>query len=349
MKVLKQGMWDCAVCGHKGNPGPLTRCIKCNASRPEDVKFYLPDDAKIVTNEEEKRKAYLGADWICSYCGSQNKVYENNCQSCGNDREVDEGDKSLPTKETRFDNNKKENTQKTDNKSSKKRSKIKRILLFLLIGFIGFVILSTFSSDINVTIVDKKWSHTIEYKVNKLVQDEDWSLPANAQLIKTYQDIHHYDKIPDGYQTKTRKVKKQVGTKKVKIGQRDLGNGHIEEVYEERPIYEYREETYEAQKYRKKPVYKTKYVFKIKKWINAQPIKTTGNSKQKIIEPRTDTIADEFEVTNEKATYYFEIKDHKGEKHTEKVPLNKWEQHKINEKIAAEKSTIFGFYQGLKK
>ena len=51
--AIRVGRWDCFVCGHVGNVGTETHCKNCGSSRPKDVKFYLPDDAKLVLSFEK--------------------------------------------------------------------------------------------------------------------------------------------------------------------------------------------------------------------------------------------------------------------------------------------------------
>ncbi|MCB0838989.1 MAG: zinc finger Ran-binding domain-containing family 2 protein, partial [Bacteroidetes bacterium] len=85
--AVRVGRWDCDVCGHIGNYGPHTKCASCGASRPANVKFYLPKDAEIVTDKEQLKEARAGVDWICGHCYSQNKAKDTVCNSCGNPRD----------------------------------------------------------------------------------------------------------------------------------------------------------------------------------------------------------------------------------------------------------------------
>ena len=74
-------------------------------------------------------------------------------------------------------------------------------------------------------------------------------------------------------------MQKQVGTENVKIGEKDLGNGYFEDIYEEHPVYEDIEETYQTTKYKKIPIYKTKYKYAVFKWKNAETLNTYGLNK----------------------------------------------------------------------
>ena len=58
--AIRVGRWDCFVCGHKGNLGPETHCTNCGSSRPKDVVFYLPDDAKVITGNHISGPKFFG-------------------------------------------------------------------------------------------------------------------------------------------------------------------------------------------------------------------------------------------------------------------------------------------------
>ena len=109
--------------------------------------------------------------------------------------------------------------------------------------------------------------YAIRSYYDKLVTEEDWSLPQGSVKLGEFRAVHHYDKVPDGYETKTRQVQVKVGEKKVKVGVKDLGNGYFKDIYENRPVYETKTETYRETKYRDVPVYMTKYKYKMMKWI----------------------------------------------------------------------------------
>jgi hypothetical protein len=56
----------------------------------------------------------------------------------------------------------------------------------------------------------------------------------------------------------------QVGTERVKVGTRDLGNGFFEDVYEHRPVYESR------------PVYGVKVSYEIERWVSDRTARAAG-------------------------------------------------------------------------
>lgn len=346
--TIRVGRWDCEFCGHKGNSGPETQCHNCGAARPENVTFYLPDDAEIVTNKEEIKKAKSGADWVCSFCGSHNKAYEQVCTSCGNDKNVDDGDKVLKQKEYELDDIPKDADIKTEKKKAKKPSKkTKRIVIGVLLAFFILIFLAFFESDIEVEVIGHQWQRTYKVEYYRQVKEEAWQLPEGAKNVQSFRAIHHYNKVHDGYETKTRKVKKQVGTEKVKTGTRDLGNGHFEDIYEERPVYETVEETYQAEKFRKEPVYQTKYKYKIFRWIKGKPLVARGNTIEAHWPDFNENSPENGRITSKEEQYYLIIKDHKGNEHKEKVAFNFWQESPSGTFLKAKKSSVYNSYIGL--
>lgn len=348
--AIKVGRWDCHQCGHKGNKGPETKCEKCGAPRPKDVKFYLPEDAEIVTNKQKIKQARTGADWVCSYCGAHNKAYNSNCHSCGNDRQATDGDKSLQQKTYKTDETPRgEEPDVEKEKKSGISAKFKRRVKRVLIGFAAFffilIVLAMFEQKEQGQIVGHEWKRTVEIEHNANVMEEGWQLPSNAELIDTFTDIHHYDKEFDGYETRTRTVKKKVGTEKVKVGEKDLGNGYFEDVYEERPVYEKVEEEYQAKKYKKIPVYRTKFKYYVKKWKRDTPAVSSGNNHtaEWPTDPRLND-KENYRVMQKTEEYYLIIEDHNQEVQKEVVPLHFWSKYQKGDSITITASSVFGYY-----
>ena len=58
---IKIGAWDCAKCNHKKIYGLEKKCTQCGSPRPDNVVFYLPDDAVYITDEKIIAQAKAGA------------------------------------------------------------------------------------------------------------------------------------------------------------------------------------------------------------------------------------------------------------------------------------------------
>ncbi|HEX8246476.1 MAG TPA: hypothetical protein VF541_23430, partial [Longimicrobium sp.] len=63
--AIREGRWDCPSCGSEAQLGRHVYCTGCGAPRPEEVQFYLPEDAEAVTDAGQLAQANAGADWVC--------------------------------------------------------------------------------------------------------------------------------------------------------------------------------------------------------------------------------------------------------------------------------------------
>lgn len=291
--AIREGAWDCPACGQKRNRGPEKHCGACGSPRGTDVKFYLPEDAQEVTDEEELKKAKSGPDWNCQFCNGDNPAGKAFCTGCG------AGKDGSPPREVKFipeggENPVKEpEAVKDSTKESPKSSPVAAkggclalLMSFLLFMLIGCCCSSFFAKDTTVTVNGFKWERTIEVERLKTITEKAWEgqLPAGADIISRSKEIYKYEKEQVGTETKTKIVKEKVktGTKKVKTGVKDMGNGYFEDVYKEEPVYETKEkeETYEVPVYKEKPVYKQRITYEIDRWTVDRTERAKGNDQK---------------------------------------------------------------------
>jgi len=76
--------WTCPNCGGR-NKGSVQTCDNCGAPQPDDVKFELPSEQKLVKDEAKVKAAAAGADIHCGFCGTRNPGNAVTCSQCGGD------------------------------------------------------------------------------------------------------------------------------------------------------------------------------------------------------------------------------------------------------------------------
>ncbi|HEX2077171.1 MAG TPA: Ran-binding zinc finger domain-containing protein [Longimicrobium sp.] len=81
--AIREGRWDCPSCGSKAIYGRHTDCPGCGMPRPAGIRFYLTDDAPVITDPERLKEAKAGADWVCEHCGASNRATVTDCAGCG--------------------------------------------------------------------------------------------------------------------------------------------------------------------------------------------------------------------------------------------------------------------------
>ena len=79
-----QNEWTCPNCDTRNKGGAKT-CENCGAPQPENVKFELPSEQKLVTEQDQIKAAQGGADIHCPFCGTRNPADAKTCSQCGGD------------------------------------------------------------------------------------------------------------------------------------------------------------------------------------------------------------------------------------------------------------------------
>jgi ribosomal protein L40E len=335
---IRVGRWDCVVCGHKGNIGYETSCSQCGAPRGKNVKFYLPDESEEVQDEQQLAQARAGVDWICDYCGADNKATDTHCRSCGNART--ETDINRQTREIRFDapppTSSAPQAQPTPQpKFNKGYYVFGAIVLLLIVLFLLFR-----THETTVTVTGHEWLREIRTEKFIPVIEEDWRVPSGAKVVQSFRDVHHYDQVLVGYETKYREVEKPAGTKRVKVGVRDLGNGYFEDIYETQTVYKTVRESYQEPVYKSVPVYATKYRYEIYRWKPDKVYRTSGRDLSpywsNAVPPTTNTHreAERYEK------YMLHFKDERGNEFSDECSFERWRSVKAGDALKAEKNAF---------
>lgn len=283
--AIREGAWDCPHCGRKGNRGSEKFCGGCGAPRGEGVKFYLPQDAPEVTEAKALERAKAGPDWTCAFCETDNPSTNAFCSSCGAGRD---GSKPREVVEHRDDAPPPAPLAAPPPPPAPANPKFKRgcqIGCLALAAFALFVWFLGRPKETTLTVTGYRWERTVAVEELRTVTEEGWEgeLPAGARTLSSSREIHHHNRVQIGTETRTRTVSERVqtGTERVKVGERDLGNGYFEDIYEDRPVYEDREheESYEEPVYREDPVYRQRYRYEVEKWVSSRDAKAQGQDR----------------------------------------------------------------------
>lgn len=284
------GYWDCQYCGAKGNRGDTRECPSCGHPRDESVKFYMKDTAHV--SDEEASKVSKNPDWYCSFCNTLNSDNDIICKSCGSSRAESEAnyfDLRRKEQEKAAEYTAKKNAERDSSQAKRpqtlranRRSSLnkKRTLGFGVLGvaILGLVLLLMPKKQ--EAVVDKvSWDRNIAIEKYANVNESDWQLPAGANLHEMREEIHHYDKVIDHYETVAVQKSEQVlDGYDTTTNYVDLGNGYFEEQTTQTPRYTTRYYTdYEERPvYRDEPVYRTKYYYDIWKWVPSRNVKTSA-------------------------------------------------------------------------
>ena len=273
--------WVCSHCASH-NRGYRVTCVDCGAPKGDSpsnpvIDYRLKDVPRGDTTKV--------STWECEKCGTRNNEDTSTCGSCGQNRYGETPDKPpQPARPTRNMPDYATNYLSTEspNTSAVKRLAIwasATLAVLAVIFGIWFIFFRTTTTPLVVT--GFKWERTISFEQYKTVQEEGWSIPPGGRIVSSYQAIHHYNHILDHYETKTRIVTEQVpsGVESYVCGERSLGNGYFEDIECTRTTYttQSRTETYQEPVYRDDPVYQTKYIYDIERWVFSRTEKAGNN------------------------------------------------------------------------
>ena len=321
--AIREGAWDCPHCGRKKNRGPDKFCGGCGAPRGEDVRFYLPEDAREVTEAAELARAQAGPDWICPYCEGDNPGGNAFCSGCGAPRDgaasrqvVEHRDGAPPPAPPPLPQPAPQQiiSKAPGGGALKKGCGIGCLGLLLVVGLFWFL---GRPREATLTVDGFSWERSVQVEALRTVTEEAWEgeLPAGARILSTSRQVHHTNRVQIGTERKSRTVSErvQVGTERVKVGTRDLGNGYFEDVYEDRPVYEDRshEETYEEPVYRQDPVYAVKVRYEIDKWLQERTEKAAGQDRSALW-PDVSRLAGQERPGARTESYEVRFRDEKG-------------------------------------
>ncbi|MBA3530841.1 MAG: hypothetical protein H0T73_02815 [Ardenticatenales bacterium] len=317
MAAVREGRWDCQRCGSTGLFGRDKICHGCGSPRPEGVKFYMTDDAPVITDQKVVEQAKAGADWICQYCGASNPALADKCQQC----EAPKGQaRTQGVKEYKGaapKDGKETPAPAAQALAAAPTSSAPWAKYAIPLGIGAFVLFCCFAmsfvffntSQTTGTVESFSWERTIEVEELQTVEETGWDVPSDARVI------HEEEAVRSTEQT-------QVGERTYVCGQRDLGNGFFEDVECTEPIYESEE------------VYDTQYTYEVEKWVEVETERASGNNQ----DPYWPEIflTDEQREGDRAETYTVHLEDESGEDYEVNVSLGRWDDFDVGDELTLE-------------
>lgn len=227
-------------------------CVGCGATRDKDVTFFLEEDAEEVTDEALLARARGGADWLCRFCGDSNTPDRDRCRNCGAEKGT------APSREVR------ELPLGSPPPPAPARAvatpsprRFHPVVAGVLLALVALVVLAAYlglrRTEETLTVAGFEWERHVAVEAWRTVREQAWesSVPAGARIVSRRQEVHHTEH-------------ERVGTRRVKSGHRDLGNGFFEDVYRDEPIY------------RDRPVYDTRVTYDVERWMPDRTVRASG-------------------------------------------------------------------------
>lgn len=234
-------------------------------------------------------------DWYCDYCQSYNPSTATVCRYCGAEREMSDGKTYQQERGTvartydaqgrlvnERDLSARAKAPATHAAPSKGGPGPLRTFLIaagvlLVLGLVGFFVFGPKVRDITVSGFD--WERTVEIEQLKTVREDDWTLPPEARLDHTSEEVRTYEHVLDHYEEVPYQVAEQVldhyETYTTTV---DNGDGTFDVEEHDEPVYvtEYYTDYREEPVYVDVPIYDTKYYYDIERWVYGREVKTSG-------------------------------------------------------------------------
>lgn len=366
--------WYCEACDNIIR-GDGRTCPCCGRPIPTDVRYLMPDNPDVIKAQAEHRilignsitrtadtytdnngidseivPTELESDdpnWNCDYCEYQNYYTDLTCQGCGASRAESKADyfgndfNHISTEtDTQSERAQQNTVADTESKTSRFKTFGKQKLF--RIGIIGIVFACLLWIFLPITrtatITGFEWERIIDVETFTECHESDWSVPNGAHVTKQKSEIHHYDKVLDHYETKTKKVahKELDG---YTTTYKDLGNGQSKVVRTPKYKTVYKTETYKKPVYRQEPVYKTKYYYDMGRWKETSTLCTAGVDQKpywkdtEIPESVTNPKYEDQQLGDRHETYSAKIIDDKGKNQLVNYSYDDWQKLEIGSEI----------------
>ena len=213
--VDPHGVLGPPVLSHQEEPGPQRHVAPPAAGRVDRTSRSTRTLSPIVEDPELVARARAGADWKCKYCSADNRAGTMDCHQCGAgpDGAVRRAETLVPV---------------TPAGPPAKKGPSAKVVLAILGGVFAFIgvtvwLLFVRTTSLQVVVESAAWVKTAQVEERRTKAEGAWQdkVPAGARVV--------------GKETRKRPKQVQDGTKRIKVGQKDLGNGMFEDVYEEKP------------------------------------------------------------------------------------------------------------------
>lgn len=255
--AIREGKWRCTYCSSV-NRGAHLACAGCGATRDKDVSFFLEDEAPEVTDEALLATARAGADWLCEFCQTSNRPDAPACVQCGAAkgsspaRAVRDVPLAAPAPAPV--------AAPPGRASAGGRGCVLPLAIvgLLLLAFCSVGLWRTLrKTEERVTVAAFEWSREVKVEALRTVRESAWQgeQPRDARVIARARQVHHQERV-------------QTGTRRVKVGRRDLGNGFFEDVYENQPVYTSRD------------VYAERLTYEVERWTRVRNLEARGGDQR---------------------------------------------------------------------
>lgn len=265
----RMGKWQCGVC-QTVMDGPVDACTSCGSAKPQDVKYFLPENAPAVTNPQQLKEASAGPNWTCEHCDSSNDGDRQDCRTCGaargsspnsqvrtyrlEDVPRTPGDPQ-PARPQELASGLREEPRLEPLRVESLRGLNPMFLVIPVAVVVALLVWWLWPTKTYLTVSGYRWERSVTIEARSTVVQEGLSVPEGARQLNSQTKQNGTQPVLDHYVPKSDWVCNDVqqgtkpesyedcqdvvaGTEEYVCGETDLGNGYFEDVMCERDITE---------------------------------------------------------------------------------------------------------------
>jgi hypothetical protein len=165
-------------------------CVKCGAAKTPDVEEHMLSADDVVTDGEMLKQAEAGPNWVCEYCGGQERNTKGECGQCGGKKPEDLIPKAKirsyqgeVNREPLLDDIRpwwaSPKAFKNSIKSDPGRSIVVCSILVAASFFAVFLVWLFTPKHIDAKVENIHWSYTANLREQKIQHDAEWGRPGN--------------------------------------------------------------------------------------------------------------------------------------------------------------------------
>lgn len=232
-------LWDCRFCGATKLLGVTHRhCPQCGGAQDPSWRYFPSDGEKVLAKDHR----FVGADRVCSYCGTANSAAAKCCGQCG--AALEEATEVTPLAgRTRSD----DTAFQTEDLQARQQGKVtapilspaasvwpRRVLLGIVALLVSVGVAVFWTKTEEVTVVAQSWNREISLEVLKPVSQSSWcdGVPGDAYGVSRSRQQRGSREIPDGEECSTQQIDRGDGS--------FVEREHCQTRYRSEPIYDYR-------------------------------------------------------------------------------------------------------------
>jgi hypothetical protein len=237
-------LWDCAYCGTRKLLGKTHRfCPKCGAPQDSEKRYFPSEDEKVAVEDH----VYVGADKLCSACGTAMSAKAVHCTQCGapleGSREVRLVDAPPPPVAAP--------------PAARRRGLASCLLPALGVAallLVGLLVTVFWKKDAQAQVAEASWERSVAVETLQPVRDAAWcdSLPRAAYSVSRHREVRSHRQIQVGEECRNVNV--------------DRGDGTFAQRRECTP------------RYRQEPVYDERCDYTLDRWVESRRAVASGGA-----------------------------------------------------------------------